>query len=486
MTEITGPPAVSFYSMLSGLGDTIQANAVARQKQDIANARAGAISKFSQLDPNSPDYGRQVQSIASTLHPGDSDGAFKFIGLAHQAQQDAHTKEREGVTDSHWAITDKRAAHADSRAAAAEGRAAADYENTPDQYAPNPRAAEPGQPKFIDQYAVAKAAADADKFVVKETTNPDGTTGFTRIKTAGPEGPIAGAAPPPQVTDPTLAGPDYLKTLRPDEAMIVKKIADHEIDPRALSIAGGHRERLMAQASRYDPEYDASLAPARFAAKKEFMTGGPNSPASTIVSGGTTIGHLLHASDASQKLGGTSSFGPLNSPINQVRAGYEASSNDPNFKEYNTTIGRIAEEGTKFYRGVGGTESDIMRDIKTMEPGQSQESRDRALATQASLIYSKVAALQDRYKNAMGTKAWEKASKENNFPVISAKNREAVNVILKRGGLPELPPEPAKGGTQGNGGDVMLQHARDALALGAPRAAVLQRLQDAGVDPSGL
>lgn len=40
--------------------------------------------------------------------------------------------------------------------------------------------------------------------------------------------------------------------------------------------------------------------------------------------------------------------------------------------------------------------------------------------------------------------------------------------------------------SQGQGADTMLAHAREAIAAGAPRAAVLQRLQQAGIDPSGL
>jgi hypothetical protein len=46
--------------------------------------------------------------------------------------------------------------------------------------------------------------------------------------------------------------------------------------------------------------------------------------------------------------------------------------------------------------------------------------------------------------------------------------------------------QPTAPASQGGAADSMLGHAREALAAGAPREAVLQRLQAAGIDPSGL
>lgn len=98
-----GPPAVDFYSQLSGLGDTLQANALLRQKQQINEARKAAFSDFSALDPSSPDYGRQALTVAQKLGSvGDQDGALKFLTLAQTAADRAHTIAREGVTDQHW------------------------------------------------------------------------------------------------------------------------------------------------------------------------------------------------------------------------------------------------------------------------------------------------------------------------------------------------------------------------------------------------
>lgn len=94
-----GPPAVDFYSQLSGMGDDIRKNQVLAQARDVAAMRQGAIAKYSQLDPNSADFGRQVQMLSSEMHPSDAEGAFKFIGLGHQAQQEARQAARQAAQD---------------------------------------------------------------------------------------------------------------------------------------------------------------------------------------------------------------------------------------------------------------------------------------------------------------------------------------------------------------------------------------------------
>lgn len=84
--------------------------------------------------------------------PGQTAAVTHVADMQHQAARDA-------VADQHWKASYGLQSNADKRAAAAESRAAADYENTPDQYVPNPKANEPGQPAFVDQYAAATAAA---------------------------------------------------------------------------------------------------------------------------------------------------------------------------------------------------------------------------------------------------------------------------------------------------------------------------------------
>jgi hypothetical protein len=54
----------------------------------------------------------------------------------------------------------------------------------------------------------ADKRASEEKPVVKEVTNPDGSTGFVRINPNGPQGPIEGITPPAAAQPATVTGPD--------------------------------------------------------------------------------------------------------------------------------------------------------------------------------------------------------------------------------------------------------------------------------------
>lgn len=145
-----GPPAVDFYSMLSGLGDTLQANARLRQQQTVADARKAAFSDFTALDPGSPDYGRQALTVAQKLGSvGDQDGALKFLTLAQTAADKAQATARD---TRDFAFRQSEAQRAQSN---------------------------------------ADRTFNKDKFAIKEITDPNtGATTLVRVNTDGAEGPI--------------------------------------------------------------------------------------------------------------------------------------------------------------------------------------------------------------------------------------------------------------------------------------------------------
>lgn len=154
---LQGPPAVDFYSQLSGLGDTLQANAALRQKQAMDEARKGAFSEFTALDPRSPDYGKQSLSIAQKLGSvGDQEGAIKFIGLAQANADRVRQTERDAAADRHQSVMERLAVRSANRA---DDTTPSGFAKGPDgTYAPLPGG--PQDPKY--QAALAKAKAEAE------------------------------------------------------------------------------------------------------------------------------------------------------------------------------------------------------------------------------------------------------------------------------------------------------------------------------------
>jgi hypothetical protein len=297
-------------------------------------------------------------------------------------------------------------------------------------------------------------ALGSDFMVVRDPNSPTGyrkldPNSFTAPNTAaGRE--LAPSAPKPEPTieaegglpptsAPTAGGRDeeFLKTLQeqdPNLAATVRAIADYDTDPyRATSLRGDQRTKVLGLVQRYDPNYSAVQYAPRAAAMKEFMTGGPNSPAGSITSGNTAIQHLGQLAELSSKIGGTNDAWVLTQPLNWWNANVESWKNNPTLRQYHDMMGRYAEEATKFYRGIGGSESDVKRDIDNLTAAQSPESRAAALQQEAHAMYSKINAMQDRWKTAMGGVGnWEHAMRRagvNDFPIIQKKSQDSLGTI---------------------------------------------------------
>jgi hypothetical protein len=202
---------------------------------------------------------------------------------------------------------------------------------------------------------------------------------------------------------------------------------------------------LLENVVQYDPSYDVVNYAPRAAAIKEFNSGGPNSPAGTIVAGNTAIQHLQQLSEISQRLGGTGEWGWANMPLNKLHIMSEHMKNNPDLVRYDGVLERYVEEATKFYRGIGGAEADIKRGIERITAAQSPEARNAAFHEEARLMQSKINALQDRYKTALGEGGYRKASELGplkDFPIIQQKSAAAMKVLEDRA-QPKVKAEPS-------------------------------------------
>lgn len=201
----TGPPAVDFYSMLSGLGDTIAKNRADQAKRDAfaAATTPGADGKI--------DYGKAMLGLAQA----DPQAAALFAAAQNHQDTLAHqtVEDKRNATNDAFNHNYQNSTLALQRQAGA--RAQSEFDSTPDQYAPNPKAGQPGEPQYIDQYAQAKAAAESNggkpvpfetlsgtKFMVRQ---PDGSYGVVNPGAIG-AAPQPGA-PQPQIPAPVISAP---------------------------------------------------------------------------------------------------------------------------------------------------------------------------------------------------------------------------------------------------------------------------------------
>lgn len=137
--------------LAGALGGYQQGQAQQEQTQGRESVRqqlAAALGADGKVNPQA--YLQAASNPFAT--PGQIGAVGKVQDWQHQTEQDAEHKREFGVTSGFQA-------NADRRAAAEEARKASNFQSTPDQYVPNPRANEPGQPAYIDQYAQAKVAA---------------------------------------------------------------------------------------------------------------------------------------------------------------------------------------------------------------------------------------------------------------------------------------------------------------------------------------
>lgn len=180
-------------------------------------------------------------------------------------------------------------------------------------------------------------ASEAKEFkpswgVVGEAADPD--TGLTR-KTYGWIDPNkkaitdASGKPITQSTSPTpdkpapvldadgkpITGDAALSSMSAQRAAIAKQIGDYKVNPNSLSVRGGHREQAIADATKYNPDYDQRIFSGSNRAMSNFM-GGPEGR--TIRSLNVAIDHLGTLDEAAKALK-NSDYPALNKWINVAR-----------------------------------------------------------------------------------------------------------------------------------------------------------------------
>lgn len=226
-----------------------------------------------------------------------------------------------------------------------------------------------------------------------------------------------------------LQGKDLLTAVQKANPAVASQVTAI-IEGRAPYPTGSRLNPVQQQVkelvTQVDPTFEAGNSGARIKVRNEFNAGGPNSPAAAITAGNTAIQHLGHLSDEAEKLGNADSGIPGNNLYNQAKNAIATSAGGGiAASNFDSIRNKYIEEATKFYRGTGGNESDLQRDIAALNSAQSPSQLRDVIKTQSDLMQSKVNALQERWKHGMGPLVDE-------FPIIHPESQSAIDRINQR------------------------------------------------------
>jgi hypothetical protein len=220
-----------------------------------------------------------------------------------------------------------------------------------------------------------------------------------------------------------LTGDDYLATIPQSEQTAVKQMVQGRMPfPGSRSLTTPYWQQKLQEAQQFDPSFDATAWDGRVKTARDYAPGGK--VGQSLQSGSTAINHLGHLNN---QIGDVAGNGlPLIGPmINHAVNAWNAPQGKLN--PYMDTQGHLAEETTKFYRGTGGAEADVTRNMANLSPDLSTEAKRGGVNNTVQLIYGKLKPLADAYNTQMGT----------SFPVSHFLPPDAVKTLTRMGFDPE-------------------------------------------------
>lgn len=292
----------------------------------------------------------------------------------------------------------------------------------------------------------------------------------------------------------------------PKTQSLILGVAQGRIPPTKQYL-GSNPQAYISAAAQLDPTFDVSNPTARMKTAADYSPAGKTGQQLTALENTSRHGAAtaLAALDLNN---GTSSWNPLQTYMNQKENDYEAGQGDPRLPVYHSYLGNYGHEAMKVISGkTNPGEAETAEFMKPMDSSGAPGQILGALSAKNEMALAVAKDKQEAYDTAMGPYGQQKQ-------LITPQAQQAFNDIdmlataAKSGTLDSAPAVAAKQRLQtwakpvmGKSGTVAssdtggqssapaispLAKAQAAIAAGADRGAVMQRLQAAGIDPSGL
>ncbi|MEP6827743.1 MAG: hypothetical protein ABJA10_06685 [Aestuariivirga sp.] len=275
-----------------------------------------------------------------------------------------------------------------------------------------PAALMPAAQPPVDQQPVQVAQADGAQVPPQHTVTPI-------IK-----GPQAMANLP--MPDPLVAGADgeipeeakkaYLAALTPSDRANALNLTSGAMLPEQVQLQGGARNRAVALATGYDPNYNVSRGKARADLLKSEMGGGK--VGSTMTALDQATGHMGDYLRASQGLHDTG-YAQINHPYNSVM-GQNKEANAAS----TAALGPMASEIESVFRSSAGTLEGVNKIISSLSQDMPQPVRAEAIKTLGGMFKDRIKSLANQHLDAYGNL--------DNFPIPDVRAKlQALGVDTK-------------------------------------------------------
>jgi hypothetical protein len=215
-------------------------------------------------------------------------------------------------------------------------------------------------------------------------------------KLADIPGSLPAAAKPGARITPDMQGQAVIDALPGSVAQMVKGYAEGRLTfPTGRALMSPFMQQMLGLVGQYDPSFDVNNPGKRAATAKAFAVGKEGQQINAL---NTAIGHVDDLSKSADKLENT--WSPA---YNTIANFISKQLGRPEVNNFETTKKAVVDELTRVWRGTGGSEGDIKSWSKTLDEANSPEQLHGAIATIGRLLESKLGALEDQYREGMGT-----------------------------------------------------------------------------------
>lgn len=249
-------------------------------------------------------------------------------------------------------------------------------------------------------------------------------------------GSFGNAMNPQQVDRSALSGDDFLATLPPNVAAMLKGIKNGDIKMPPLGSRSPMAMQLNSLLTQYDPDFNEQNYPLRYAARHDLVPGAKGGD--NLKNLDTAVNHAVGLIDSFAQMNNSSSPW-LNAPVNAIMAGVGGNQKNQDLQNaranFDVHATGLSGELAKVFRSQGMSVQEVNDWRNNLSENSSPAAMRGAVQGAIEMIIQRYQTIADQQNNAFGTqKTWQDFAP----PATVAKMEKALTLTNKgfTGGAP--------------------------------------------------